>query len=293
MKFNFRFLLFLCCGFSIAACAQAPELIPPSNNDSLLNQWQTLASGADYMEMEAPKKSAINDSRISILKLNPATFEMKLLSATAEDDQKPKTASEWAEKYELNVVVNAGMYDLAKKMLSKGYLKSENHINNPTLYPNYNAMIAFNPKDSLKSKFTVLDLKCEDWDKVKTDYHCYAQGLRMIDCNRQPLSWNKKNQSCSMLVTAVDALGNIYFIFSRSPYTHNEMIEFMLAFPFQLNNAIYMEGGPQTSLFIQFGDRKIEKIGSYVSETYPNDLNDHFWTLPNVIGFKVKSITNE
>lgn len=293
MKFNFRFLLFLCCGFSIAACAQAPELIPPSNNDSLLNQWQTLASGADYMEMEAPKKSAINDSRISILKLNPATFEMKLLSATAEDDQKPKTASEWAEKYELNVVVNAGMYDLAKKMLSKGYLKSENHVNNPTLYPNYNAMIAFNPKDSLKSKFTVLDLKCENWDKVKTEYHCYAQGLRMIDCNRQPLSWNKKNQSCSMLVTAVDALGNIYFIFSRSPYTHNEMIEFMLAFPFQLNNAIYMEGGPQTSLFIQFGDRKIEKIGSYVSETYPNDLNDHFWTLPNVIGFKVKSITNE
>jgi hypothetical protein len=45
--------------------------------------------------------------------------------------------------------------------------------------------------------------------------------------------------------------------------------------------------------FIQVGDRKIEKIGSYVSETYPNDLNDHFWTLPNVIGFKVKSITNE
>lgn len=289
MKFKLHFLVFFCCGISVSACAQSSDSLPPTVHDSMLNKWQNLAPGADFMEMEAPKKSLINDSRISILKLNPAAFEMKLLSATAEEDKKSKSAPEWAEKYDLNVVVNAGMYDLAKKMLSKGYLKSEDHVNNPTLYPNYNAMIAFNPKDSLKWKFTVLDLKCENWEKVKTDYHCYAQGLRMIDCNSQPLSWNKKNQSCSMLVTAVDALGNIYFIFSRSPYTHNEMIEFMLDFPFKLTNAIYMEGGPQTSLFIQFGDRKIEKIGSYVSETYPNDLNDHFWALPNVIGFKQKN----
>ncbi len=271
----------------LSACSQPADSVK-IEPDTLLGKWQNLAKGADYMEMEAPKKSAINDSRICILKLNPKDFELEMHAATAEEDKKSKSASEWAEKYNLNVVVNAGMYDLAKKMLSKGYLKAGEHVNNPNLYPNYNAMIAFNPKDSLKWKFTVLDLKCENWENVKDDYHCYAQGLRMIDCNSQPLSWNKKNQSCSMLVTAVDALGNIYFIFSRSPYTHNEMIEFMLGFPFKLNNAIYMEGGPQTSLYIHFGDRKIEKIGSYVSETYPNDLNDHFWALPNVIGFKMK-----
>ena len=286
MKFKLRYIFIFAILLPLSACSQPADSVK-IEPDTLLGKWQNLAKGAEYMEMKAPKKSEINDSRISILKINPKEFELEMYAATAEEDNKPKSASEWAEKYNLNVVVNAGMYDLAKKMLSKGYLKAGEHLNNPNLYPNYNAMIAFNPKDSLKWKFTVLDLKCENWENVKNDYHCYAQGLRMIDCNSQPLTWNKKNQSCSMLITALDAPGNIYFIFSRSPYTHNEMIEFILDFPFKLNNAIYMEGGPQTSLYIHFGDRKIEKIGSYVSETYPNDLNDHFWALPNVIGFRV------
>ena len=286
MKFKLRYIFIFAILLPLSACSQPADSVK-IEPETLLGKWQNLAQGADYMEMEAPKKSEINDSRISILKINPKNFELEMYATTSEEDHKSKSASEWAEKYDLNVVVNAGMYDLAKKLLSKGYLKAGEHVNNPNLYPNYNAMIAFNPKDSLKRKFTVLDLKCENWENVKDDYHCYAQGLRMIDCNSQPLTWNKKNQSCSMLVTAVDAIGNIYFIFSRSPYTHNEMIEFILDFPFKLNNAIYMEGGPQTSLYIHFGDRKIEKIGSYVSETYPNDLNDHFWALPNVIGFRV------
>ena len=63
-----------------------------------------------------------------------------------------------------------------------------------------------------------------------------------------------------MLVTAVDALGNIYFIFSRSPYTHNEMIEFMLDFPFKLNNAIYMEGGPQRVYSFNLEIEKLKKL---------------------------------
>src|SRR5690606_1071469 len=116
------------------------------------------------------------------------------------------------------------------------------------LYPGYNAMIAFNPHDSLENNFKVLDLKCDDWHQVKNDFQCYAQGLRMIDCNGSALSWNKP-QSCSMLVVSTDDFDNIYYIFTRSPYTHNQMIQFMRGFPFRLSNAIYMEGGPQTSLF--------------------------------------------
>ena len=285
-KFHVSSLLFLC--IPLTACSQKVDTVKVETNiESYLNKWESIAPGADYMEMDAPKKSILNDSRISILKIDPAQFDLFMLSATADNDT-AKTVKEWADKYDLNIVVNAGMYDLAKKLSSKGYLKSQEHCNNPNLYPNYNAMIAFNPIDTMKWKFTVMDLKCETWEKVKDDYTCYAQGLRMIDCNREALGWNKKTQSCSMLVTAVDALGNIYFVFTRSPYTHNDMITFMLNFPFELNSAIYMEGGPQTSLYIHFGDRTIEKVGSYVSKTFANDLNNQFWPLPNVIGLRVK-----
>ncbi len=271
---------------TFSACSQTQSDSVPTQQKPAM-EWKNLGKGADFCEMEAPKKSAINDSKISILKIDPKHFDLYMLSATEHENQS-LPASEWAEKFELNIVINAGMYDLSKKLLSKGFLQNGKHLNNGALYPNYNAMIAFNPVDSLDSKFTVFDLKCTDWNTVKSDYNCYAQGLRMIDCDGKALEWNKKKQSCSMLVTAIDKEGNIYFIFSRSPYSHNEMIGFMLGFPFKLTNAIYMEGGPQTSLYVNLGETKIEKIGSYVSETYPNDDNDHFWKLPNVIGLKMK-----
>ena len=66
------------------------------------------------------------------------------------------------------------------------------------------------------------------------------------------------------------------------------MIRFILDFPFELTNAIYLEGGPETSLYVSIGETVLEKLGSYVSVTYPTDENAQFWRLPNVIGLKAK-----
>lgn len=295
MRFNFLLIKAMVCCIPLSGCTQSTDTTKTTVDTVKVdlyaayhNQWRNLADGLDYIEMDAPKKSFINDSRISILKINPAKVEFKMLSAS-QFDSVPLCAVDWAEKFNLNVVINASMYDLGRKLSSKGLLQNDDkYSNNPTLYPGYNAMIAFNPKHSSKPNFTVFDLKCDNWDLVKKDYSSYAQGLRMIDCNGDALGWNKKEQSCSMLVVAVDDHQNIYYIFSRSPYSHNQMIDFMRNFEFRLINAIYMEGGPQTSLFINVGDKRIEKLGSYVSRTFPNDNNAEYWNLPNVIGVKLK-----
>lgn len=287
MRFKVFTATVLLVSATFTACSQTPADTVKTPKPTTKWEWKHLADGADFIEIDAPLTSKINDSKISILKIDPAKADFYMLSAT-EHGKKSLPADLWADSFGMNVVINAGMYDLAHKLLSKGFLQNGKHFNNASLYPNYNAMIAFNPKDSTDSKFTVFDLKCTEWNSVKSDYSCYAQGLRMIDCEGKALEWNKKKQSCSMLVTALGKDGNIYFIFCRSPYSHNEMIGFMLGFPFGLTHAIYMEGGPQTSLYVNIGETKIEKIGSYVSETYANDLNDHFWKLPNVIGIKLK-----
>jgi len=290
LKFNVHLLKIALLCLPFFSCSQSGEVpaAVPEKAAEQTSAWKNLANGVDFIEMDAPEKSIINDSKISILKIDPAKVDFHMLAAT-EHGKTSRTAAEWAEQFDLNIVINAGMYDLSRKLLSKGFLQNGKHINNGTLYPGYNAMIAFNPVDSTAAKFTVIDLKCTGWESVKSSYQCYAQGLRMIDCNGEALGWNKKKQSCSMLVTAIDKAGNIYFIFSRSPYTHNEMIGFMLGFPFGLTHAIYMEGGPQTSMYVKIGETTIEKIGSYVSQTYENDLNDSFRKLPNVIGVKVKN----
>ncbi|MFZ9846982.1 MAG: phosphodiester glycosidase family protein [Flavobacteriales bacterium] len=249
--------------------------------------WDSLSPGIYYSEVEAPQKSITNDSKLSIVKINPNKVEFALLSAS-EHGNKSRTAPEWAKEFNMNVIVNAGMYDLNKTLSNKGFMQNFNHMNNPTLYPSYGGMIAFNRADSTLNNFEILDLEHTPWDSVKTCYYSYSQGMRMIDCNGSPLTWNKKNQLCSMLLCAIDKEGFVYYVFCRSPYTHNEMIGFLLAMPFEITGAIYLEGGPETSMYISTPNKKVEKFGSYVSRTYENDNNDHFWKIPNVIGVRAK-----
>lgn len=249
--------------------------------------WTKLAEGVEYIEMSAPKKSILGDSKLSILRLEPEHLQFFMYNAT-QFNKVRLSAPEWADSFDLNIVMNAGMYDLANGLIHRGYLKNGDHFNNKTIHPDYNSMIAFAPKDSTKSQFDILDLECENWLEVCDQYSCYAQGMRMINCNGEALGWNKRNQSCSMLVAAKDEQGRIWFVFTRSPYTHNQMISFLGSFKDDLRNVIYLEGGPETSLYIDIKDHCIEKVGSYVSETYPTDSNVDFWDLPNVIGIKVK-----
>jgi hypothetical protein len=287
LRRNFQLIFTYCLLITpLYHCQSKSDTVKQSKTYS--KDWTVLVDGMYYAEFDGPKVSILGDSKVSVLKFNKMKFDYMMLSAT-QYDSLPRTASQWADSFDLNVVINAGMYNLAKQLESKGYLKNYDHYNNPLVNSSYNAAIAFNPIDTVKNVcFNILDMKCTPWDHINTNYNSCAQGMRMLDCDGNPLSWDKKKQSCSMLIAAKDLKGNIYFIFTRSPYTHNEMIQFMLHFPEKLTNAIYMEGGPETSLYINIGGVTIEKVGSYVSNTYPTDKNNTFWPLPNVIGLKIK-----
>ena len=62
--------------------------------------WTNLAKGIDYCETDAPIKSIVNDSKLSILKIQPQQVEFLLLSAS-EFDNKPRTASGWADSFDV------------------------------------------------------------------------------------------------------------------------------------------------------------------------------------------------
>lgn len=150
-------------------------------------------------------------------------------------------------------------------------------------------MFALNPKEQTgRADAKIYDMQCKSYDQIKNDYRCFAQGIRMMDCSGTPLFWKKNSQSCSMMVCAMDEHENLIILFTRSPYTANQMIRFMKQFPTPLHNAIYMEGGPETSLYVHVEDFCLQKVGSYVSNTYPKDTNESYWKLPNVIGVRLK-----
>lgn len=249
------------------------------------SNWVTLNKGMEYREIDAPTKSFIGDSKISILRMDRNLFDFNLFSATKYDSL-PRDLHAWADTFQLNVVFNAGMYSLTNPLSSRAYLKSGSHVNNGSLLENFNLMLAMNPTVKHRDEVEILDLTCENFQEMNGQFASYAQGLRMIDCNGSPMYWKKKIQSCSMIIAAEGGDGKFYLIFCRSPYTHNQMIDFMVGMPYHLRNAIYLEGGPETSLLIDVNGHCIEKVGSWVSDTWESDSNHHFWRLPNVVGVK-------
>jgi hypothetical protein len=248
-------------------------------------QWKELADGIHFCEVDAPVKSIVNDSKLSIVKIDPTKFNFNLMVAS-EHERQTRTASEWAQEFDFNIVVNLGMYQYDKNFSAKAFCLNEKHINNSRFSGYYNAMIAFHPKNNLnKNQFEIIDLTCKGCDMIKDDYGSYCQAMRMIDCNRIAMKWDKNpSQSCSMAIASTDSDGNIYFIFTRSPYTHQTMIGFLLDLPFQLNTTVYLEGGPEASLYIATPDTTISKFGSYISKSRERDDNSEFWKIPNIIG---------
>lgn len=250
--------------------------------------WINLTDGLQFAEPDAPKKSVVNDSKLTILKIDARKFDFRFLTAS-EHGKQPRTADAWATEFDMNIVINAGMYSYNKTQSNKGYMKNFNHYNNPKKSSYYNAMLCMHPKDTAKLPFEIIDITCQDWEKVKTRYHSFCQGMRMISCEGVGMEFSKRpDQSCSMILMANDLNGNLYIVFTRSPYTHLEMIGFLKGLPFDIRTTVYLEGGPETSLYVNTGDTVIAKFGSYVSNTCDNDDNDHFRKIPNVIALRKK-----
>lgn len=250
--------------------------------------WKNLMDGLQIAELETPEKSVVGDSKISILKIDQQKFDFEFLTAS-ERGQKPRTAPEWAQEFDKNIIVNAGMYKYNKTQSNKGYMKNYDHLNNPVKNNYYNALLAMHPKDPKKPPFEIIDTYQKDWEKIKNQYHSVCQGMRMINDKGEGMAFTKRpDQSCSMILAATDAESNLYFIFTRSPYTHLNMIALLKALPINIRTTVYLEGGPETSFYVNTGDTVIAKYGSYVSNTCDNDDNDHFRKMPNVIAIRKK-----
>jgi hypothetical protein len=242
--------------------------------------WIQVGKEVYYCEIDAPQKSILGDSKLTLVKINPSFSEFELKSATIHNQSIPLPVNVWADTFGFDLVVNAGMYDLLKPLASKGFFKIGDQFNNQQINTSYNGLFAVNNKG-----VGIIDLKCDATFDIRKQHSCF-QGMRMLDCDGEKMDWKKKKQSCSMLVASIDTKGNVYFIFSRSPYLHATFIDFLKMLPLELTTTIYLEGGPETSLYLRTPSGIIQKVGSYISGSYENDNNMKFWRLPNVIGVK-------
>jgi len=242
--------------------------------------WKEIDAGLSIGEFDSPQKSWMGDSKITVVRTAPRYYSFRLLSAS-EFENSRMTAKEWCKQHALISAVNAGMFQ-SDGITSVGYMKNFNHLNNPKLNRE-NAFFVFNPIDFSVPEVQIIDRKCQDFDQLWKKYQTIVQSIRMVSC-RQTNVWSQQPRKWSVVAIGMARSGDVLFIFTRSPYSVHDFVSILLSLPLAIYSAIYLEGGPEASLYFSVKGVEIDKFGSYETSFNENDENSKAWPIANVIG---------
>ena len=267
---------------AILASASWGGAIGPAFGNS---PWSEVEEGLLIGEFDSPLSIEKNPSKITVIKIDPRKFSFRLL-CTSELGREKLTAREWCEKYNLVAAANAGMFQ-EDGVTSVGYMKNFSHINNPRL-GRANSVLAFNPVEPGLPEIRIIDRECQDFDGLKKKYHTFVQSIRMISCEQQNV-WSQQSSKWSTLAIGIDAGGNVLLLFTKTPQTVHDFIETLLALPLDLQSAMYLEGGPQASLYLSAGKNSVERSGVWEARLDENSQFQFALPIPNVIGIARKT----
>ncbi len=259
----------------LALAATHPALVAAAD------RWETLEPGLELGELAMPAASTSGDSRVTVLRADPALFELQLLSASAPDQGAAHSARDWCERAGLLAAINASMYQEDLKT-SVSLMRTPGHVNNPRLTRD-RAVLAFDRTDESVPAADIIDLTCQNFTTLRDKYRSFVQSIRMVSCEGKNM-WQQQPRRFSTAAIAVDKSGRVLFIHCRSPYSTHDFIDGLLALPLDIARAMYVEGGPQAQLYVRAGRREIERVGLFENPILENDEDQGGWPIPNVVG---------
>ena len=251
--------------------------------------WQTLAPGMQIRRLQTSKQSILGDSRITVVRINPALWELELIGIQQTGELAGHSAREWAKKQKFAAVINSGMFETDNKT-HLGYLRMGDRVWNGKVN-GYQSVLAFGPREGKTvPPFRIFDLDApkSSMQSVLSDYASAVQNLRLI--KRPGLNqWGKQTREWSEAAVGEDRDGNVLFIYSRSPFSMHDLNQELLTSGIGVIAAQHMEGGPEAQLYIHAGSTELEMFGSYETSFKENDDNSAAWPVPNVIGVRPRA----
>ena len=246
--------------------------------------WHPLAEGLDHADFVAPQKSEVGDSTVTVVRIDPERYRFQLLSAKLLKLEDTLTAREWVEKHKVLGAINASMYQQDHRT-SVSYMKGPEGVNHGR-WTKDNAVFAADPTDPSLPAVQIIDRTCARPPDFESRYRILVQNIRMLDC-RGKNTWARQPKKWSTAAVGTDEHGRVLFIHCRSPYTTHDFIEILRGLPLGLARLMYVEGGPEASLYVTVGGKAVvSKVGSFETGFREMDDNQEFWPIPNVLAFE-------
>ncbi len=258
------------------APAAPPAGAPPAAAHAVEQApWQALEPGLDFVDLQGPP-AQVGDRRITVVRIDPARFELRLLSASAPGEGGTRTARAWAYRAGASAAINAAMYQEDYRT-SVSLMRSREHVNQRRISKD-KAVLAFDPLVSGVPPVRIVDRECENLDDAAVRYATLVQSIRMVSCDRRNV-WAPSDRRFSAAAIGVDRRGRVLFVHARTPWPIHELVAALLALPIDLAQAMYVEGGPEAQLFARGSSREVERVGTFEG----TGENVRAWPVPNVV----------
>lgn len=230
-------------------------------------------------------RSRFSSYPVAVLKIDPALFTFHLLSAS-EHERKPRSARAWCEEFGLRAAINASMFRADAPLMSTGYMRNYEHVNNGRFNEAFGAFMVFHPKTPGIPDVRMVDSRSQrEWREILRNYHTVVQNYRLISAGEAVEGWPESGAVYSIAAVGADSAGSVLFILSRAPYSTRDFVRAIAELPLALESAMYVEGGPEAALHLNL-EKKLEWPGSFEKGFQESDDNWSQWRIPNVIGIR-------
>jgi hypothetical protein len=243
--------------------------------------WDTLEPGLELGVFAATMRSAVGDSRVRVLRVDPERFALRLVCASNTPDSATRSARQWCDMHGLVAAINPSMYQ-TDYLSSVSLMVAGDHVNNSRVSAD-KSILAWDPISDTLAPVRIIDRQCDDLASLRRAYGSLVQSIRMISCTGRNV-WAQQDRRWSTAAIGVDSAGAVLFIHVRSPYSTHDLIEILRSLPLHIERCMYCEGGPEAQLYVRAGGREYEWCGSYETDYNENDLILRSPPVPNVIG---------
>ncbi|KAF1075558.1 phosphodiester glycosidase family protein [Halodesulfovibrio sp. MK-HDV] len=243
--------------------------------------WTTVAKGLSLAEIPV-ENGDLTSAAITALRISPDDYEFMLLMRSKEGDS--FTPEQWAARYKLTALINASMY-LPDNSKSTGYMRNKEHTNNGFIHNSFGSFFVANPTRKGIPAVDIIDRHQQRHTNLLPNYSIVIQNYRLFSASRTPL-WPEKASETSIAAVAKDTIGNIVFIHCRTPMTVRKFTKRLLESQLELVTAMYVEGGPEASMYLKTSKISRTWAGRYIGDFWNTENKQ--WSLPNVLGIRAK-----
>ena len=232
------------------------------------------------------------DRRSPLGRGDPRRYACRLL--TAAERGGARTAERWAKEHKQSGIINASMY--GEDHRSIGLMVDGDVVDNGRDDPKFGGILALRPRTTALPEVTLLGRDCPagsapgtgldpgGLDAVRSEYRTVFTNYRLLGCEGQAIAW-KDAKAYSSAAIGVDRRGWVVLIHARTPFIMSAMSTMLAAPELGLAGAVYVEGGPEASLYVDEGGVRVREMGSYETGFHESDDSRGFWEIPNVLGF--------